>query len=226
MAAQSAELRLRVSLDLTTLRRQLNSINTELGGQGIALPIKFDRQSIVKEFGLLNRYIGNKKFNVEINTNLKNEIDKAQKLTEAIVELKRVSQSISGTSGATGPPGLRGLILDESTSRSQLQALYKFAREAKLPFELLARGAASSTQELKRVLFAGFGDIGDDVKAGISNSLKDANSAIARHANDMGEALLGALKISLGIASPSKETGKLGKFAAEGFEKGFVSGMV
>jgi hypothetical protein len=40
MAAQGAELKLRVSLDLTTLRRQLNSINTELGGQGITVPIK------------------------------------------------------------------------------------------------------------------------------------------------------------------------------------------
>lgn len=226
MAAQSAELKLRVSLDLTTLRRQLNSINTELGGQGITLPIKFDRQSIVKEFGLLNRYISNKKFYVEINTNLKNEIDNAQKLTKAIAELKGASQGISGVSGAAGPAGLRGLILDERTSYKQLQALYKFARDAQLPFEQLAKGAASKAEDLRRVLFAGFGDIGDDVKAGISSSLRDANSVLAKHGREMGEALLGGLKADLGIASPSKETEKLGEFAAEGFEKGFIAGVV
>jgi hypothetical protein len=226
MAAESAELQLRVSLDLTTLRRQLAGIGTELSGQGLNLPIGFDRKSISSEFQRLRTYVGNKKFNIEINTNLSGEIDKAKNLAEAINQLSKATRGLSGISSAAGPQGLRGLILDENTSRKQLQALYKFARAANLPFQELARGAASSTEDLKRVLFAGFGSIGDDAKAGISNALKDADSTLAKLGRDMGEALLGGLRTDLGIASPSKETAKLGKFAAEGFEKGFIAGMI
>jgi tape measure domain-containing protein len=218
MAAQGAELKLRVSLDLTTLRRQLNSISTELGGQGITVPLKLDRQNIANEFRRLNTYIGNKKFNIEINTNLESEIKNADRLVKA---LQRV-QSTAGGARGTSPVGTAQLGRTAGQggfSRAQIKSLFSAAIQGGLLDE-------RTLGRTRTQMVAALGSIGRDSIEGLLNGLSSGDAQLRAAAESLGDSLIAALKTALGIASPSKETGKLGKFAAEGFEKGFVSGMV
>ena len=223
--AENAELLLKVGLDLQHFRRQLNNIGSQLAGQPISISVKLDRTMMADQFRLFDRYIRNKKFRVEVNTNLKTEVDRAEKLVEKLNEIKRIASGISGVSTqAARGSGVAGGVA--TANYKELQALYQFAKEAKIPFEQLKRGAASSAADLRRVLGPAFVDVAEDIKNGIKTGLADANSTLAKLGTGMGEALLGAIKASLGIASPSKETGKLGKFAAEGFVLGFINNLI
>ena len=211
-----AELRLRVSLDLTSLRRQLATIGTQLAGQALPLQVRFDRTSISKEFRLLNRYIGGKKFNIEINTNLKTELDRARQLAEAI-------KAIPGGGGAMRAPG----TVEQGFSQAQLRKLrqdikplYKAAATAGLvAFE---EAIANNTKKIAKELSG----VGKSSIAGLLNGLKSGDPQLEAAAKSLGKILINTIKAVLGIASPSKETGKLGKFAGQGFEKGFIAGMI
>lgn len=223
--AENAELLLKVGLDLAHFRRQLNNVGSQLAGQPLSINIKLDRSKVVSEFRLLDRYIRNKKFYVEVNTNLKAEVERANVLVEKLNEIKRLASSAGGASAQTARgAGLSGNIA--AAGYKELRNLYKFAKEAKVPFEQLARGAGSSAAELRRVLAPAFIGVAEDIKKGIETGLADADSKLAKLGGGMGSALLDGIKTTLGIASPSKETGRLGKFAAEGFEKGFISSIV
>ena len=128
MAAQGAELKLRVSLDLTSLRRQLSTIGTELSGQGIYVPVKFDRNAISSEFKLLRTYVGNKKFNIEINSNLSVELDKVRKLSDAI-------KSLPKGGGPTGAIGTVQAGFTQAKLRSlgeDIKPLYRAAADAEI----------------------------------------------------------------------------------------------
>lgn len=218
MAAQGAELKLRVSLDLTTLRRQLNSINTELGGQGITVPIKLGRTQVADELRRLNTYLGSKKYNVEINTNLESEIKNAGRLVQA---LRHVQSAASGARGTLpiGTAQLGRTAGQGGFSAAQIKSLFSAAIQGGLLDErTLGRTRAQ--------MVAALGSIGRDSIEGLLNGLSSGDAQLRAAAESLGDSLIAALKTALGIASPSKETGKLGKFAAEGFEKGFISGMV
>ncbi|MFZ9922277.1 MAG: tape measure protein, partial [Candidatus Nanopelagicaceae bacterium] len=225
MAGQNADMTLKVGLDLNFFRQELQKASSSLAGQPIDINVRFNRRSVQNEFNALSANIRRRNYTLEVKTNLKTEIDNAKKLAEALVDLERASKSIGGVSKRMAPTGIAGAVIDDKTTYKQLQALYKFAKEANLPFEKLAKGAASSTAELKRVLSAGFGEIGSDVKAGISVALKDATSTLAQLGEKMGETLLKATKGSLGIASPSREFKKIGENVGKGFELGAVASM-
>jgi tape measure domain-containing protein len=225
MAAQDAELQLKVSLDLSFFRQQLATLGSAAAGYRLPINIKFDRLSIQKELNTLGANIKKRTYRLNVETNIAAEISNAEKLAKALSDLEQASKKIGGVSKKMAPTGMVGAVIDDKTTYKQLQALYKFAKEANLPFERLAKGAASSTEELKRVLSAGFGEIGDDVKAGIGAALKDATSTLAQLGKDMGETLLKETKKSLGIASPSREFKKIGENVGKGFELGAVGSM-
>ena len=214
--AQDAELLLKVGLDLSHFRRQLSTIGSQLAGQPLAVNVKFDRSKIVSEFRLLDRYIRGKKFYVEVNTNLKTEVDRAAKLTELLKNMPRGG-------GAARTPG----VVEAGFSQAQLRKLkqdikplYKAAADAGLIAfdEAIAGNVANIAKELSTV--------GKSSVAGLLNGLASGDAQVRAAAQNLGQILIATIKATLGIASPSKETGKLGKFAAEGFEKGFVSSIV
>jgi hypothetical protein len=60
------ELRLKVTLDTSFLKGQISRLPLDFAGANVSIRPKFDRQTIVNEFRLLNRYIGGKKFNITI----------------------------------------------------------------------------------------------------------------------------------------------------------------
>lgn len=214
--AENAELLLKVGLDLAHFRRQLNNVGSQLAGQPLSINIKLDRSKVVSEFRLLDRYIRNKKFYVEVNTNLKAEVDRAVKLTELLKNMPRGG-------GASRTPG----VVEAGFSQAQLRKLkqdikplYKAAADAGLIAfdEAIANNVGKIAKELS--------EVGKSSVTGLLNGLASGDAQVRAAAQNLGQILISTIKATLGIASPSKETEKLGKFAAEGFEKGFVSSIV
>lgn len=214
--AENAELLLKVGLDLQHFRRQLNNIGSQLAGQPLSINVKFDRGKVVNEFRLLDRYIRNKKFYVEVNTNLKTEVDRAVRLTELLKNMPRGG-------GAARTPG----VVEAGFSQAQLRKLkqdikplYRAAADAGLVAfdEAVANNVGKIAKELS--------EVGKSSVTGLLNGLASGDAQVRAAAQNLGQILISTIKATLGIASPSKETGKLGKFAAEGFEKGFVSSIV
>ena len=123
MAAQDAELKLRVSLDLTSLRRQLNTVGTSLNGQPLYVPFKFDRKLIANEYRLLSRYIKGKTFDVKIESKtLENLSKKVKNFQERLKTLEGVNievgvgvvQSLSQRDARRIKSGLRTAVLGGS----------------------------------------------------------------------------------------------------------------
>lgn len=87
--AGEVRLDLQVGLDTAYLRNQLSTIGTKLGGQSITLPVTFNRQDISTKTKALQRYIGNKTFDIKIESNtLQALTDKVQNFQRRLQELK------------------------------------------------------------------------------------------------------------------------------------------
>ena len=65
---------------------------------------------------------------------------------------------------------------------------------------------------------------GKNFVSGFINGIRDSLSGLWDTAKDIGSTALNAVKSFLGIASPSKEAAKLGRFTAQGFAEGLENG--
>ena len=212
-----AELKLRVSLDTSYLKGQISRLPLEFAGANISIRPKFDKQTIVNEFRLLNRYIGGKKFNIVINTNLEAEIKNADRLIKA---LGRVQQAASGGKGGL-PIGTQVL------SRTKPKGGFA-AAEIKALFGAAVQGGLIDDKTLattRAQMVAALGEIGRDSIAGLLNGLKSGDADIQAAAQMLGKNLITSFKTVLGIASPSKEFKKLGEAAGQGFEQGLLKSI-
>ena len=217
MAVQDADLKLRVSLDLAFFRQQLSGLGQAAAGYNLPINVRFDRRAIQNELNALGANIRRRRYDLEVNTNLSAEILKAQKLAEALRNLP----SGGGTGGTSGvvQKGFTQEALKQ-LKPDQIKRLYRAAADA--GFLAFQEGIANNKQKIAKDL----SQVGQDSIAGLLNGLQSGDEKIRAAAADLGIGLIRAIKDTLGIASPSKETGKLGKFAAEGFEKGFITSMV
>ena len=105
MAAQDAELKLKVSLDLAFFRQQLAGLGQVAAGYNMPINIKLDRSAVTKELRNLERAIGKKKINVELNLLgglTKDQLEKIQGRLEALSKTKKVEIPVSVKNGATG----------------------------------------------------------------------------------------------------------------------------
>jgi len=68
MAAQDAELKLKVSLDLAFFRQQLTGLGQAAAGYNVPVQVQFKKESIVSQFRLLSSYLGRKTFDVKITS--------------------------------------------------------------------------------------------------------------------------------------------------------------
>jgi tape measure domain-containing protein len=216
--ADAAQLKLQVGLDLTFFRQQLAQLGKELA-----------RLSKLKTVISIN------------DSQVTAATDRVDSLNKAIVALRNAAKNpiiVETKYKATGDvPGARtkaksavntavkGQSLVDNASRTELQSLYKFAKESNLQFEKLQRGAASKTEELRRVLGPAFSNVGSDILAGIKSGLADANSALSKIAAGMGATLIGKTKAVFGIASPSKVFKAIGENIVDGLEIGFIDGL-
>ena len=212
-----AELKLRVSLDTSYLKGQISRLPLEFAGANISIRPRFDKQTIVNEFRLLNRYIGSKKFNIVINTNLEAEIKNADRLIKA---LGRVQQAASGAKGGL-PIGTQVL------SRTKPKGGFA-AAEIKALFGAAVQGGLIDDKTLattRAQMVAALGEIGRDSIAGLLNGLKSGDVDIQNAAKFLGNNLIASFKTVLGIASPSKEFKKIGESAGQGFEQGLLKSI-
>ena len=203
------ELRLKVTLDTSFLKGQISRLPLDFAGANVSIRPKFDRQTIANEFRLLNRYIGSKKFNITIASNLDAEIKNADRLVKA---LGRVQQAASGAKGGL-PIGTQVL------SRTKTKGGFA-AAEIKALFGAAVQGGLIDDKTLastRAQMVTALGSIGRDSIAGLLNGLKSGDADIQNAAKLLGNNLIASFKTVLGIASPSREFKKIGESAGQGF---------
>ena len=126
---------------------------------------------------------------------------------------------------------------DAAAARQQLVRLTKTKADGgleKAGFEELRKLAddagikivAKNLTEARKKLAEAFRSAGEDAIKGLAVGLATGKTEIKGASQEVADELIKALKKTLGIASPSKETKKLGGFAAEGFARGLIDGMV
>ncbi len=213
MAAQDAELKLKVSLDLGFFRQQLAGLGQAAAGYSIPVQVKFDRRSVQNELNALGANIRRRTYRLEVATNLTAEIDKARKLAEALNSLPKGSQGTGGIAQAgMSQAALRRLGQD-------IKPLYKAAAQAGLVAfkEEIANNAQKIAKELS--------EVGRDSIEGLLNGLKSGDSQLKAAAQSLGQSLIASMKSVLGIASPSREFREIGEDAGKGFELGLLKAM-
>jgi tape measure domain-containing protein len=198
--------------------------------------------------------LNGKPLEIKVKANLSSDIDQALKtatenakglaaayrdIAAAAAQAATAARTVTGPAATTrrtqAPPAQQQF--DSGAARQALTQLTKTEGQGGLnPAALreLQKAAASSgiqasatgATELRKELAAAFAGAGDDAIKGLALSLAKGEIQIEGATDGVGKALIQALKKSLGIASPSKETKKLGGFSADGFGLGFVGGMV
>jgi tape measure domain-containing protein len=220
MAAQDAELKLKVSLDLAFFRQQLTGLGQAAAGTPFPVQIRFDRRGVQNELNALGANIRRRNYTLNVNTNLKAEIDNASKLAKALDELGR-SRS-AAQQGINQQLGLGQLLKGPQSGglgSKDVERLYRAAARAGILeySKEVARTKASAVAALEAV--------GSDSVRGLLNGLKGEDEKLRAAAEYLGESLIKTVKNVLGIASPSREFKKIGQNVGEGFQQGVMSSM-
>ncbi len=214
MAAQDAELKLKVSLDLGFFRQQLAGLGQAAAGYSMPVQVKFDRRAVQNELNALGANIRKRDYKLTIQTNLKAEIEAAKKLAQAFSELER--GAFASASQKKGSFTQKSLL---SIPSADIKKLYKEAANAGLLSydETIANNKNKIVQKLS--------GLGKDSVAGLLNGLNSENEKLKTAAKNLGKDLIASVKAVLGIASPSKEFKKIGEDSGEGFEQGLKIGF-
>ena len=213
MAAQDAELKLKVSLDLAFFRQQLTGLGQAAAGYKIPLQVQFDRRGVQNELNALQRNISQRNYRLNIQTNLKQEIKNAQDLAAA---LRDISAGAGGSISRKGGTFRQEL---EKIDTNTLRSVYKEAARA----GLLAFDEEISTNKSKIV--TRLSQAATDASQGFLNAFSKENSRLRKAAGDYGNILLQGLKKTLKISSPSREMFNIGEDAGKGFELGLLKAI-
>lgn len=217
---QSAGIQLQVGLDLAFFRQQLTTLGATTAGYKLPISVKFDRLSIQNELNTLGTNIKKRNYFLEIKTNLKSEIELAQKLATALDSLGRSQQSAkTGVGQRLGIAAIGRTPKDGGLSSQDAKKLYRASANAGL---LVFDKEITKT---KASVVAAMEAIGLDAIEGLLNGLSSQDARLQAAARYLGESLIKETKTSLGIKSPSKEFEKIGKNVGEGFQKGVLSSM-
>jgi hypothetical protein len=185
MAAQDAELKLKVSLDLAFFRQQLAGLGQAAAGYKIPVQVQFDRRSVQNELNALGRNISQRNYRLNIETNLKQEIKNARDLAAV---LKDISTGASGTVSRRGGTFRQELgAVDTGT----LRAVYKEAARA----GLLAFDEEISASKSK--IITQLNQVATDASQGFLNAFSKENSRLRKAAGDYGNVLLEGLRKTL-----------------------------
>ena len=84
MAAQDAELKLKVSLDLAFFRQQLAGLGAATAGTPLKVQVEFDRRSVQNELNALGANIRRRTYRLNIETNLIRKIFKIRVIVISI----------------------------------------------------------------------------------------------------------------------------------------------
>lgn len=148
-----------------------------------------------------------------------------------------VQQVASAKPPAAAPAAKKQAQADLSGARQALIGLTETASKGGLDaaaireLQKLASGAgiasdATGAKEIREQLKKGFSEAGDEAIRGLALGLAKGEIQIKGASEDVAKSLLAALKKSLRISSPSKETKELGRWAAMGLGMGFIDEAV
>ena len=150
MAAQDAELKLKVSLDLAFFRQQLAGLGQAAAGYQMPINVKFDRLAVQGELNKLGENIRRRTYRLNIETNLSAEISKADTLARKLDELSKKIKP-AATSGASS--GKRAIADIEEVLRGGLSGRAFGIQQAQ---ENIARQAILSRLEKKSLSAGGY----------------------------------------------------------------------
>lgn len=227
---QGAGIQLQVGLDLAYFRNQLPLLSKEAAGHLLTFGVRLNRQDIVTQFRTLDRYVNNKKFNIEIKSNLKAEIKAAKELAQL---LQSMPAGKSGTPGAiynrtsgteVRTAALNKLLRSPGAGGFDATQITKLA-EAAIKAGIEGIDINASATKLRSTLRDAFQQAGDDSSRGLINALIDGRTAVGKAAAGLAEETLNTLRTSLQTQSPSKKTEKIGRDVGKGFEIGALSSM-
>jgi len=226
MAAQDAELRLKVSLDLAFFRQQLTGLGQAAAGYKIPVQVQFDRRSVQNELNALGRNISQRTYRLEVATNLAAEIKNAGTLAKALRGLDNAVQknkgianrAVAGQGAGTVDASSFSAMLNRAT-KPALEALYQGMAKAKIPMADIGRGTVN---ELRASIISGVPAITRDIAQGLANGL---DPKLKENGREGAKSFIDAFKSATGIASPSKIFKQLGEFSADGLEIGFLNGL-
>ena len=130
---QSAGIRLQVGLDLAFFRQQLTTLGATAAGYKLPINVKFDRLSIQNELNALGTNIKKRNYFLEVKTNLKSEIELAQKLATALDNLGKSQQSAkTGVGQRLGVAAIGRTPKEGGLSSQDAKKLYRASANAGL----------------------------------------------------------------------------------------------
>jgi tape measure domain-containing protein len=216
------ELRLNVTLDLAAFRTQLGKLAQTSASHFDPVKLTIDQRNFKLQLAQLS------KIKPVIN------IDDSQ-LDAARTRIGTLNKSLETLRRATSTPieiklkyvevGLRRQRQGQSSlaAAEQLIAARNMPKEADVPVSGL--GKSRSLDAYRKSIIDGMANAGKESITVLAQGLKDGQSVIGQAAKTVGDKGVRAIKDALGIASPSRVFKRIGEFAVDGLELGFLDGL-
>lgn len=144
----------------------------------------------------------------------------SEKFKDITVKVKaELETATAAAQGATAGPSRTFLQELKDLDKSVLQSIYKAAgKDALLAFD---EGIINNKTKMAQAL----NKAAEDASAGFIAALESKKSALFKAAGEYGGALLGGLRKTLKIQSPSREMFDIGDDAGKGFELGLLKAL-
>jgi tape measure domain-containing protein len=153
-----------------------------------------------------------------------------RRATSTPIEIKlkyvEVGKSSSAAAGQIGRAVSGRVRADQSVAalnQKQAIAARNMLKAADVPVSGL--GKSRSLDAYRKSIIDGMANAGKESIAGLAQGLKDGQSVIGQAAKTVGDEGVRAIKDALGIASPSRVFKRIGEFAVDGLELGFLDGL-
>jgi tape measure domain-containing protein len=232
-----AQLELSVVLNLANFRTQLGKLAQASAAYYYPINLTIDKQAFKKQLAALS----NIKTTLNINDSqvdaartrigtLNKSLATLRRATSTPIEIKlkyvEVGKSSSAAAGQIGRAVSGRVRADQSVAgldQKQLIAARNMLKEADVPVSGL--GKSRSLDAYRKSIIDGMANAGKESIAGLAQGLKDGQSVIGQAAKTVGDEGVRAIKDALGIASPSRVFKRIGEFAVDGLELGFLNGL-
>jgi tape measure domain-containing protein len=226
MSEGNVQLKLQASLDLSFLRSQIAGLGKSIGDVNFGITAKLETEELEKEIKALSKGIKIQVGDEQVQAarlrlaTLNKSLATFRRATAMPLEIK-----VKYTQEGKAPAGLstqgRGTFRQrlESVNPNEIKQLYRSAAEA----GIVAFNEATARD--KRKIVTALNQAGEDAVTGLLNGINSKDLAVKKAAQGLGTSLINGLKSQLDIASPSRVLKRLGEFAAEGFEIGFINGL-
>lgn len=226
---------LKAFLDTSSLQTQLQAAQKALSSGTTTIKVGTDFYKTGSQYAISatklktqvidpiqQKVAGDRKYTIKIGTELTFNQDSLKQIDQIVAKAKASLEGVQRSTAATRQQ-LNKLTLtpaQDGLDAAGVRRLQKAAADAGI------KTSATGATELRKELRDAFSKASDDAIEGLARGLTSKSSTVIDASTKTGKDLIKALKRSLGIASPSKETRKLGEASADGFGQGFVGGMV